>query len=1290
MNENFKKGVIVETTIKDIIKPSLILTDFYDGYIGRISILDLAWSYGESKQIFDSLTVGSKIQAVVVEVDHSLKQVVLVVNILTEKSELNKHWEIVEKGDIEEIIVVERLLNLVLCKTKRGFLGTINKEDIVIDIDGFFRAKVLFKHTKYRLLNFVNQNYQINDLVIYPDVEVPYIDVNEPKNKTDENNEKVQNVDEDFNYLENLLENDLSSSSNYYLQSFDNFKESSIARNASEDQLREVEKGFLYDKNILLDRFVSKYPLVLEFAENTNAWISFKGALPYFIEDEVPVEEKERKFLEYISKESYWLRFDNYRDKDGIYLYNNDFSMFCRVEQFDNDKETVFIIESFVYGNKIEHLGKKLRKEDQFTPFILGSSLIVTKPYGGRSLENVQGKVLDHIKLKAICFDIIEQLKYDSDQILEKETTTLKIISSFIDHQLTQIEELAKNNSVICSSFERISSNGLSIKIDHKVGDKLSLKEEDLVVIKLEKNGKNEFYCEAEVLYINNQYILKIKDDNYVNLNDLSGKYIIEKKFSTSQLKIQQEIISDFLNKKIKIDHIESLLVSPDKVEKPIEKQFKFINPNLTQTEKLQPDNNQIKAVRKAVGNKNVMLIQGPPGTGKTTVIVEVIQQLVKRGEKILVTGQNHVAVDNVFLKLVEDSKLSCLRVGNPDRFDKDVFKYGLTEQKNKFAKHYKDFLNNQLSIMQLYYDNNALDTNDLKLLITDKVSSFKNSYEDLSQEFFTYHNNTYDLIEKLDLSKLSILLGQTKQWLTQDISLDEDFFSSFLYSSVDVVFATCIGIRTDSYFSKMESKFDTVIIDEAGKASIAETLVALELGKKVILVGDQKQLPPYFDSSHLQENDANSFVNVKKKERVFEEIEQVKEALKSSFFEFLINRIESDKFPKENKVMLNYQYRMHPNIGEFVSKAFYNDNVKMGSNTQNNRIHLPSPFDKELIFFDSSLSRKSFEQKDGISISNLFEAQLIVDVILPELINNKVALRSIAIIAPYKSQVDLIKSTLNKSNKTQFDVDELDISTLDSFQGKEYDVIIFSFTRAIKHLNKSNKYQKVGFLDDARRLNVAFSRAKKKLIMIGHAKTLEDRRSHNDELFDYTNLFREVIRLCKDESIGRYVNAANHVYQNKNSGFDGISKKYKVNDLIEAKVGNLGEKNSKPYGLFLEIDGFSVLAHKNSTPDFINYLDQEYVDVVIIDIDNKKQNIEVAILDENWKKIVKHKGKKIEARVLRKTEKGVVVSILDDSITSVLYNSPELISKLKIDSKIKVKIHSVSFANKRKITIKN
>jgi len=214
----------------------------------------------------------------------------------------------------------------------------------------------------------------------------------------------------------------------------------------------------------------------------------------------------------------------------------------------------------------------------------------------------------------------------------------------------------------------------------------------------------------------------------------------------------------------------------------------------------------------------------------------------------------------------------------------------------------------------------------------------------------------------------------------------------------------------------------------------------------------------------------------------------------------------------------------MHPDIGEFISKVFYGGNVKMGESTVKNILRTPPPFDKQIIFIDTGKSKNPYESISGNSFKNDTEASCISEIIVPRLIEDGVSTANFAVIAPYKAQVANISEKLKINN-----ISNVETSTLDSFQGMEFDVIVFSFTR-------SAIGKKVGFLDDVRRLNVAFSRAKKKLILVGNSKTLTHKHCHFDGVFDYTKMYRDLIELSRDERKGSFININN---LEKESGFD-------------------------------------------------------------------------------------------------------------------------------------------------------
>ena len=277
-----------------------------------------------------------------------------------------------------------------------------------------------------------------------------------------------------------------------------------------------------------------------------------------------------------------------------------------------------------------------------------------------------------------------------------------------------------------------------------------------------------------------------------------------------------------------------------------------------------------------------------------------------------------------------------------------------------------------------------------------------------------------------------------------------------------EVICATCAGAGSDilERFS-----FDACLIDEATQATEPATIVPLTKGcRQVVLIGDQKQLPPTIIS---READAAG--------------------LGTSLFERMLAR-------GIRAFMLKVQYRMHPAIASFPSKAFYKGELLSGTPPSARRA--PMGFDwpvpaVPLAFVDVP---EGVERSDGSSQTNPAEAQKIVNVVKKLVAGHDVLPCDIGIVTPYAAQVRAIKRLLNgnqRERRTRFDappapdsMDALEVSTVDGFQGREKEVIVFTCTRA-------NANGNVGFLADPRRVNVMLTRARRGLIVVGHHNTL-------------------------------------------------------------------------------------------------------------------------------------------------------------------------------------------------------
>lgn len=300
------------------------------------------------------------------------------------------------------------------------------------------------------------------------------------------------------------------------------------------------------------------------------------------------------------------------------------------------------------------------------------------------------------------------------------------------------------------------------------------------------------------------------------------------------------------------------------------------------------------------------------------------------------------------------------------------------------------------------------------------------------------------------------------REW-REEAAGDSDQLYPELIRYADVIGATCIGAATSRDIAGTE--FDLAIVDESGQIDTATLLVPLVRAKRAVLVGDHRQLPPVVDSDIRAQDEA------------------VRELVTTSTLEMLVDRL-----PPSNVVSLTQQRRMPRIIADFVSDAFYGGALK----TMVERAHHDVLFAQPLAFVDTSElpERQRWEtaaQPKGPRGSggyvNDAEAHLLVR--LATFYHRRG--EEWALIVPYTAQIALISRLLGEEI-TDTDIIDTNVGTVDSFQGGERDVILYGFTR-------SNGQGSVGFLDELRRANVAFTRAKHQLVLVGDLETLTNTR---------------------------------------------------------------------------------------------------------------------------------------------------------------------------------------------------
>lgn len=266
--------------------------------------------------------------------------------------------------------------------------------------------------------------------------------------------------------------------------------------------------------------------------------------------------------------------------------------------------------------------------------------------------------------------------------------------------------------------------------------------------------------------------------------------------------------------------------------------------------------------------------------------------------------------------------------------------------------------------------------------------------------------------------------------------------------------------------------KYDLVIVDEAARANPLDLFIPMSMGKKIVLVGDHKQLP------HMLEPDV---LNILKDDPKLKDMPE----LEKSLFERLFEMFSGGNRPKA--ISLTHQYRMHPDICDFVSEAFYDGMLKTATEADVESKSSPAEINggKALTFVNIPLSKGV--ESPGQSKSRHVEAEAICKDVNHIFKFDQDA--TIGVITFYSAQSDLIRDELKKILNDE-ELSRIEIGTVDAFQGKEFDYVLLSCVRA--NNNKTDKSNHtVGFLEKPNRLCVAFSRAIKQLAVYGDAETL-------------------------------------------------------------------------------------------------------------------------------------------------------------------------------------------------------
>lgn len=292
--------------------------------------------------------------------------------------------------------------------------------------------------------------------------------------------------------------------------------------------------------------------------------------------------------------------------------------------------------------------------------------------------------------------------------------------------------------------------------------------------------------------------------------------------------------------------------------------------------------------------------------------------------------------------------------------------------------------------------------------------------------------------------------VGNTEQYIIDDV-----------VAKAQVITATLVGAN---HYTVSNLNYKTVVIDEAGQALEPACWIPILKAEKVILAGDHCQLPPTIKSD---------------------------EAARGGLLKTLLEKCVENH--PEAVTLLDEQYRMNTEIMGYSSKVFYENRLKAHASVAKNRLFSG---DSPLLFIDTAGC--GFDEKlEGTSSTNPEEAALLFKhfTAFVEEIKSKFTKETfptIAVISPYKQQIGILKEQLEHSPDLKDIKDKIAINTIDSFQGQERDIVYISLVR-------SNDRGEIGFLNDIRRMNVAMTRARKKLVVVGDSATLAQHPFYGD-----------------------------------------------------------------------------------------------------------------------------------------------------------------------------------------------
>ncbi len=416
--------------------------------------------------------------------------------------------------------------------------------------------------------------------------------------------------------------------------------------------------------------------------------------------------------------------------------------------------------------------------------------------------------------------------------------------------------------------------------------------------------------------------------------------------------------------------------------------------------------------------------------------------------------------------------------------------------------------------------------------LLEDAKQNRKQANEDLCNEITSWLENAIDcarIFEESNYENDDEFIRSILSELRSDLQGNTAYIRHSLQEYGETIAATnqLAGSKEMKDFQIIRN----VILEEAARSNPLDLLIPMVKAQdRIILVGDQNQLPHLLETEIAERSLANIEKVDEKKER--------RRLYEKSLFGILFDNVKKGK--RIRCITLEEQFRMHPTIGDFISNVYYHGQLRAGasnlSETKNHNLSLPWAKGKTMVFCNVE---SKFPEGKGRSRFRTAEVSKVLSLLKEIESDPEFSNLSIGVITFYSRQVNLILEEAAKQEygytvkeKDGYDIhpkyrimdgdkEKLRIGTVDSFQGKEFDVVILSTVRSNNYEREDGNEKKVfGFLTLSNRLNVAFSRAKKLVIVVGDAEMFDDEyaQKHVPGLYEFCN------NIAKNEQYGNFI----------------------------------------------------------------------------------------------------------------------------------------------------------------------